>query len=564
MLLPLTVALGLICCMLLARRIELSPRDGARFDAIERALGSRWIPALLGALNAILVWWWTGWSRRPAPVIHDEAAYLLQAELFAAGRWTAPAPPLPEFFAQMHVLTEPVLASKYPPGFSLLLTPFAAIEFPALALMVFGAITGGLIFTLARRGAGTAVALLTWILWSSSSAILRYQASFLSQSATLCLWLAMLYLVLDYRTHHRQWSLVAMGACIGTLAITRPLTAVALFVPVSIVVVREVHRANAWKPFAAAAGVATVIMGIVPLQNHMTTADWRRSPMIVYAERYAPFDFPGFGYRAAQSLDPLPSDLDSVRTFLTEARRQHTLPKLPATLAARAGFSAMDMFSGWRLSLLGFALLGALVMPPIGLFALLASVGLLLTYALHAHWPFWTAYYVEGYPAFIFASAVGLRALTERLMSGRSVWKRWPDVSIPDMRTRTALIALSVFLLLPAAVMLPRYQSGWQRATIFQRRFVAALSFVQRQSERSIVFVDYGQNHDPHASLVWNVPDTSAARTWIAYERGYDDVRLMRLAPDRQAYIFRADVGQLSKLPALPEIERFLALRTAK
>ena len=561
MVLPLVVLVGLVLCVVLARRNEASGRELARLDQLEHILASRTTPIALGVISALLVWWWVGWHRNPAPMVQDEAAYLLQAALFARGRWTGEAPPLPEFFAQMHVLTDPVLASKYPPGLSLLLTPFVAIGFTALGLMIFAAITGALIFVLARRVAGGPVALLTWILWSSGSALLRYQGFVLSQTATVALWLGTFYFLLEYHTHRRSWALVAMGACVGMLAITRPVTAVALAIPVGIIVMRDVWRARAWRPLVFAMFVGTAIVTMLPLQNRMTTGDWRLSPLVVYSTRYTPFDFPAFGYTAPRDVAPLPPDLDSVRTFLSEARRQHTLPALPATLRSRAWYAALDIFSGWRAPLLLFALLGVLAMPPAALVALAASVGLLLTYAFHAHWAHWTAYYFEGYPAIVFASAVGLWAFAEWAIRRRPLWRRLELRPRSDVRVRAAMMALCAFVLIPAAIVLPRYRAAWQRTTAYQRQFIKALSRIERESARSIVFVDYGRHHDVHSSLIWNVPDLATAKTWIAYERGPDDLRLMRLAPERQAYVFRADEGQLTRLPPLAELEKIVAIR---
>jgi hypothetical protein len=560
--LPLVVLIGVICCITLAQRNEVSDRELARLNQLEHLLNSRITPITLGIINALLVWWWVGWYRNPAPMVQDEAAYLLQAALFARGRWTATVPPLPEFFAQMHVLTEPVLASKYPLGFSLLLTPFVAIGFSALGPMLFAGITGALIFVLARRVAGSGVALLTWILWSSGSALLRYQASFLSQAATLWLWLATLYLVLEYRAHRRPWALISMGTCIGILAITRPVTAVALAVPVGIIVVRDVWHARAWQPFTLAALTTAAIVAMLPLQNHMTTGDWRRAPLVAYSEKYTPFDFPGFGYTPTRAVAPLPPDLDSLRSFLTEARRQHTLPALPATLRSRAWHATLDMFTGWRAPLLLFALIGTIAMPAAGLFALTVSLGLLVTYAFHAHWAHWTAYYVEGYPAIMFSSAVGLWACAEWMIGRRPIWTRSPLRSTSgDLRVRAAVLALCAFMLVPAIIVLPRYRAAWQRTTVYQRRFMTALWVIERESPRSIVFIDYGHNHDVHSSLVWNVPDATTAKVWIAHERGSDDLRLLRLAPDRRAYIFHAQAGQLTRLPPLAELEKIVAIR---
>ena len=561
--LPLVVLFGILLCIVLARRSNTSSIELDHLERLDRVLNTRATPVVLGAVNALLVWWWVGWHRNPAPMVQDEAAYLLQAALFARGRWVAEGPPLPEFFAQMHVLTEPVLTSKYPPGHSLLLTPFVAIGFAALGPMLLAAITGALIFVLARRVAGGTLALLTWLLWSSSSALLRYQGSFLSQTATAAIWLAILYFTLEYHTSGRPRWLVALGACAGALAITRPVTALALAIPVAIVVLRDVQQARAWRALCRATLVAVAIVAVLPLQNRMTTGDWALSPLVAYSRQYTPFDFPGFGYPDTRSVTPLPPDLDSLRTFLTDARRQHTVPALPATLAARAWYATLDMFPGWRAPLLIFAVLGVFTLPAAGLFALAASLSLLLTHAFHAHWPHWTAYYFEGYAAILFASAIGMRAFAEWVIERRPMWRRIVNGSPADVRTRVAVVALCTFMLIPATIVLPRYRAAWQRTTAYQRRFLTALDLIERESLRSIVFVDYGRNHDVHSSLVWNVPDLATAKTWIAYDRGPDDLRLMRLAPDRRAYIFRADEGRLTRLPSLAEIEKNVALQGA-
>src|SRR6202022_1176970 len=104
----LTLAIILPCLIALGLRAR-APRDGWR------VLKSRYAPVVVGLTWAAVAWFTWG-SLRPMPLDHDEAAYLLQAEIFAQGRWAAAAPPLPEFFGQAHVLVTPVLAAKYPPG----------------------------------------------------------------------------------------------------------------------------------------------------------------------------------------------------------------------------------------------------------------------------------------------------------------------------------------------------------------------------------------------------------------------------------------------------------------
>jgi hypothetical protein len=559
MLIPLLSLALVVGSILLAKRAGDTPH----VTVVERLAAAKGLPLILGVINALLIWWMFGFERNPVPQVQDEAAYLLQAEIFARGRWTELARPLPEFFTQMHVFTTPVLASKYPPGTSLFLTPFVWIGFPVLGPLFLAAVTGGLIFTLARRAGNGSLALLAWTLWSTAPWALRWQATFLSQNVTTALWLASLYFFLRQREEHDRWSLIGLAATIGFCAITRPVTAVALALPIGVVILRDTWQRRGWTRLVAPALVGTAIVAILPLQNRMTTGDWRVSPLVKYSREYLPSDFPGFGFDSAQhQVAPLPPDLERTRQELFAARRQHTLPALPQALLYRWISSIKIVASGWRVGLMPLILVGVLVMPAAGRFAFGMSIGLLLAYATHSHWFQWSQYYLEAAPGYVFALAAGIWALANLLIRG---WEKFRDEvswsTSAEPRVAVATIVVAVALGVPSAVRTSITVSNFQTELIFQRRFQRALEIVGRDSARTIIFVDYGENHKPLFSLIRNVPDLAEARTWIAYDRGVDDLRLMRLGPERQAYIYKADAGHLTRLPPLAELERRVAER---
>jgi len=161
---------------------------------------ARWraviLSVVLGMVTSIVAAWIWGW-RNPPPIVADEGAYLLQARIFAGGHWTAPARPLPRFFEQMQVFTTPVLASKYPPGHSILLVPGIWLHWPALVPLLLAGAAAALFFVLARRIAGTATALLAWTIWTTSLGFRVVATTYLSEATTLFLWMAVWMALLE-------------------------------------------------------------------------------------------------------------------------------------------------------------------------------------------------------------------------------------------------------------------------------------------------------------------------------------------------------------------------------
>ena len=113
-------------------------------------LSGAWSPIVAGMVTVLVVRIVWGSLHEPG-IVHDERAYLLQAEIFATGRWTAPSPPLATFFEQMHMFIEPAVFAKYPPGHSLALVPGIWLGLPGLMPALMTGLAGALVFWLARR-----------------------------------------------------------------------------------------------------------------------------------------------------------------------------------------------------------------------------------------------------------------------------------------------------------------------------------------------------------------------------------------------------------------------------
>src|SRR4029079_17557002 len=143
---------------------------------------------------------------------------------------------------QLYVNLVPAVFSKYPPGTSLLIAPGMQFRVPGLPIVLANALSGMLVFVLARRFAGALVALLTWALWITSFPVLYFHAMYLSEVPTSVAWLATWWGIAGWRRSGRKRDLAIATLAIAYCGITRPLTAVALAIAVGIVMLRVAAR----------------------------------------------------------------------------------------------------------------------------------------------------------------------------------------------------------------------------------------------------------------------------------------------------------------------------------
>lgn len=279
----LVLAAAALVAALTLPRLRRTSAVAVRFAAWETQLQRR--GALAAAIVSVGVVWYTWGGLVPIPKVHDESSYLLQADVFASLRWTAPRPPIPEFFEQPHVLVEPAVASKYPPGHALLLSVGALAGFHALVPLVLAGITAALLFALVQRLMSPWSALLAWVVWLTAPIVLQAQPSYMSQTSTTALVLGSWWFLLDWRATRRRRALLLVALAVGWGAITRPLTMLAFAIPIGIVVMRDAARSGLWRDLGAALGVGIFVLAILPLWSWRTTGDWRVSPLEQYRDR---------------------------------------------------------------------------------------------------------------------------------------------------------------------------------------------------------------------------------------------------------------------------------------
>lgn len=535
----LIVGLGILGSPLLGSRLARH-----RVEAPIRAmLLSPWAPAMLGLITSLLTWWVWG-SLSQVAVFHDEAAYRLQAEIFAAGRWNLPSPPWPEFWEQMAVLVTPVLAPKMPPGHALIMVPGVWVGAPGLAAVVLAGVSGGLIFSLVRNATNVWIAFLTWLLWLTAPKAMIWRSAYFSEATTAALWVIGWWSATKWLSGRQVRWLVAVAACVGWGMITRPLTMLVYAIPLGALVILKLREWKSWNQLVPASLVGILLISVIPLWSAKTTGDAFTAPLATYTQQYMPWDVPRFGLDTTPPLRELPADLASVADQFKELHTEHTLKNLPTILRDRVVHIASGMWGGWRWPLLVAAVVGLLACTPMIWFVVVTATLLILSYGSYVHTPDWSVYYYEMAPVLALLSALGISLLVNTL--SRALYRPGELRAEEQAVSNTSLAIIALLLIVPSIGDARTAQSRRQRETQFFRLFEQAT--ISLPSEKSIVFVRYGPNHVGHFSLVRNVSDIEKARTWVVYDRGSANTELMRDAPDRVPYLFDGATRSITRL----------------
>ena len=506
-------------------------------------LRSPWAPAALGLVTIIVVRF--VWRSFGEPgVIHDERAYLLQAEIFARGRWTASPPPIAAFFEQMHVFVEPAVFAKYPPAHAMMLVPGIWLGMPGLMPALLAGIAGALTFWLARRLSNAWTALLTWMLWTTAPLTLVWATSYLSESTTTVMWLAAAAATVLWLESGKQIYLLGVAAALAWGFEARPLTMVALAAPLGFVILRRLIEIGTFRPAAVPLLAGIALLGVGLVWNQQTLGDWRTDPYSLYSRTYFPFDKPGFGIDPTPPLRPLPPELLPMDAWSREVHEVYVPSAVPVAFAQRVLALLATYSFGWRFAI-GALLVGSLIRArgP-ARFALVASASLFIAYLAFAHPPGWVVYYLELLPALHFLAAIGLM----RLLGQSSESAMDPTVDLSAAVARSS--ALAAALLLPLCLTdLWRVRAAIDVRNAFHRR---AEEVIRAASSNSIVFVRYAPSDNPHLAVTRNEADLASARAWVVYDRGADDKRLLALAPDRKPYVLEPSTFRLTPL-VLPQ-----------
>ena len=523
-------------CALIAA--HLAPERWA--DGAARVLRHRAAPWVLGLATALACLWVAGGTLKVEPVSTDEASYLLEARILAAGHITAPAPPIPEFFEQAWVVVTPRIYSKYPPGHALALVPGVALGLPWLVPLLLNLVSGALLFALLRRAIGPAAALLTWSAWVLSVMAMAWQTTYFSEVTLLACWLGATSCV--WRWLDGAGSRWLVGAALLTAfgAITRPLSILLLALPLIIVVLRRAWLERLGGELLRAAAAGLVILMVLPAWNLATTGKIGRSPLQEYTETYLPWDRLGFAVESTAARRSAPPDLQFIAPQLARVHREHTVARLPRTLVERAAKIGEALFTHWRVLLLAAALGGIWLLRGAAWVVLAAALSQFFGHAVWGHEAGWTLYYAESAAAWFVPGAVGVVAAITWL--ARSAHQRGPSAARAELTVLLAAPGLFLFSIADAG----GYRA-WRAGRAAESRALA--EYMATGPDHAVYFIRYGPAREGRPGLVRNDPWLAGARSWVVYDLGARNEELLRAAPDRRGFLVDVSAHSVTPIP---------------
>jgi 4-amino-4-deoxy-L-arabinose transferase-like glycosyltransferase len=264
-----------------------------------------------------------------SPIVHDEHVYWIQARMLAAGRLWLPRHDLAEFLDSFHLITDRVYASKYGPGAAIFFAPAALLGLPTwLTPLLLSGLAVGLIYLLATELFDNLGGYLAALMLLSLGVFRRTSTMVMSQAPMLVLALLALLALVQWRRDRRLRWVAVMGACVGCGAITRPVDAVCIALPLGSVVLFDLVNAARRAPQAGRLNVARVaLVGMVAIApfvllqvicNKGLTGKWTDLPWSYYARLNDPYDTMG---KVSASQSRIAPALPQKRQFIDEFTR---------------------------------------------------------------------------------------------------------------------------------------------------------------------------------------------------------------------------------------------------
>jgi 4-amino-4-deoxy-L-arabinose transferase-like glycosyltransferase len=428
----------------------------------------------------------------------------------------------------------PALAAKYTPGQSLFLVPGVAAGLPGLMVVLAAGMTAALLFMLVSRFANRIAGCGAVLLWLLSPMAIHWRSSYMSEVLTGLLWLVGLTLALRWWQRPDMRMSAALGAAVGAMAITRPVTALAFAVPLGVVCAYRVISRHWMREGMVAIASTLAVLAILPVWAYQTTGRATEAPVSLYTAQYMPWDRMGFGLDTANATRQGPPEMAEWAEGFRALHAQYTVQEASRAVRRRLAFVLRHAFWHYWAVFALLAVAGCLALRGAGGLVAAQSAALFVFYGLYAHFVTWDVYYFELLTVACGCVAIGLASLTSALARYRAWAPAWQAGFLGG-----TVAALGALLLpgLPAAVVrsLNRHNT--------QDRFLASLAGIEAPA---IVFVRNGAAHDVDAQLVGLLG--APGELWIVHDLGIRNACLVARGSGHRLYLFDEGMGRLRPL----------------
>jgi hypothetical protein len=305
--------------------------------------------ALLAAIYFCQTALWEG--RQFGPELHDEHCYIIQSRMLAHGRLWMPRHELGDFLDSFHLITDRVYASKYGPGAALFGAPAILIGLdPWIVPLALTSASIALFYLILCEMLDGVAAIVGALMLPALGLLRRTSIEMLSQAPMLFLTMLAIWAFLQWRKNNAARWLVVMSAAVGWAAITRPVDALCLALPLAIGVLLHLRDKN-WRRRTNALTIvllaAAPFLALQLICNKGITGHWLELPWSYYSARNDPYDTisytPFDPARRSASLVPeiqkfqddvtIPNYRTKLATPMPQRIRDHTLrPTLESAL----------------------------------------------------------------------------------------------------------------------------------------------------------------------------------------------------------------------------------------
>lgn len=488
-----------------------------------------WIAVLLSAASILAAYQVADRIFERVPHVEDEMAYVWQAEVYARGQLTAPAPPdTAEMMVPFVVNYHGQRFAKYPPGWPMVLSFGVRLGLRDWVNPLLAGLAIWLTYRLGGKIFSRIVGLLASVLTLTSPFFLILSGSLDSQSLTLVLslifvlaWLDTFGLAKKHAATSQKpipaWlTITVAGLSLGLLALTRPLTALGVALPFFIhgliLLVRGKPEVRQRVLAIGALGLATSLLLFV--WQFGVTGSAFTNPYTLWWS----FDQIGFG----PSIGTAPGG----HTLLLGIEGAGEMLK---TLAS-------DLF-GWKTF--------SWLFLPFGLWAmrrnrpgwLVVSVFISLVFSYLFYWAvvsrYGPRYYYEGLYSLTLVSAAGIIWL-----AGRAKSVNWRRISV----TLTAGLTIALIAYNLAFYLSPRLKQIYGLYGIHRSQLAPFQTPQARSQTPALVFVHVEKTWTDYAGLLeLEDPWLTSPFIFVWSMDPYLDASIVRHYPDRRVFYFYPD-----------------------